>query len=175
MTEDLERKLFIAALFLSGKPLDMPILKKFLNPADLEGRLATYVEDFNKQNNGIHIRMISGGFQIVASSELSPILEQHFGERTEQLSRGALETLSVIAYKQPATKAEIEQIRGVDCSGSMRSLLDKNLIISSGRKNVPGRPLIYITSKYFLEFFGLNDLSELPSFREWQELRTKDV
>lgn len=169
-TEDLEFKLFIAALFLSGKPLEISLLKKFLNATGLEERLATYVDDFNKQNNGIRVRTVSGGFQLVADPELSPVLEQHFGERTEQLSRGALETLSVIAYKQPATKAEIEQIRGVDCSGSMRSLLDKNLIMSSGRKNVPGRPLLYITSKYFLEFFGINDISELPSFREWQEL-----
>jgi segregation and condensation protein B len=172
MNKDHGYKLFIGALFLSGKPLDMPTLKKFLHIDDLEATLIAYMEMFNSQDNGIRIRMVSGGFQMVTEAELSATLEAYFGEKTEQLSRGGLETLSVIAYKQPATKAEIEQIRGVDCSGSMRSLLDKGLIAAAGRKNVAGRPLLYITTKYFLEFFGINELSELPSFREWQELQS---
>ena len=170
-TIDKDKELFIASLFLSGKPLELPFFKKFLDPFNLENRLMEYAEQFNKQNNGLRIRTVSGGFQMAVEPSLSPVLEQYFGERSEGISRGALETLSIIAYKQPATKAEIEKVRGVDCSGSMRSLLEKNFIAVSGRKNVPGRPLLYTTTKYFLEYFGLNDLSELPTFREWQELR----
>ncbi|MDR2884349.1 MAG: SMC-Scp complex subunit ScpB [Deferribacteraceae bacterium] len=171
----MEKQLFYSALFLAGKPLDMKYLKKICDPFNLENRLITYVEEFNKLDTGIFIRSISGGFQMVVHPTLSTHLEDHFGERVEGVSRGALETVAIIAYKQPMTKAEIEKVRGVDCSGSMRSLLDKNLISVAGRKQVPGRPLLYVTTPYFLEYFGLKDLSELPTFREWQELRSRST
>lgn len=168
---DNEKQLFYASLFLSGKPLDIAFFKKILTPFNIENNLMAYAEEFNTLNTGMRIRNVSGGYQMSTDPILSPLLEQHFGEKSEALSKGALETLSIIAYKQPATKAEVEKIRGVDCSGSMRSLLEKNFITVTGRKNVPGKPLLYATTKYFLEYFGLNDISELPSFREWQELR----
>lgn len=168
-----DKELFIASLFLSGKPLELDLLKKILEPFNLENRLSEYVKEFNLLSLGVTIRSVSGGYQMVSDPRLSEDLEKFFGERTETLSRSALETVSIIAYRQPATKAEIEKIRGVDCSGSMRTLLDKNLITVCGRKNVPGKPLIYTTTKYFLEYFGLNDIKELPSFREWQELRQR--
>ncbi len=170
---DNEKQLFIASLFLSGKPLELDFFKKLLDPFNLENRLIEYAEEFNKQENGLKIRMVSGGFQMSAAPSLTQTLEKYFGERAETLSRGSLETVSIIAYKQPVTKAEIEKVRGVDCSGTMRSLLDKNLITVAGRKSVPGRPLLYVTTRYFLEYFGLNDLSELPTFMEWQELRSR--
>ena len=168
-----EKQLFIASLFLAGKPLDLDFFKRLLDPFNHENRLLEYSKEFNKQGNGLKIRAISGGFQMAAAPALTPILERYFGERAETLSRGSLETVSVIAYKQPATKAEIEKIRGVDCSGTMRTLLEKNLITVAGRKSVPGRPLMYVTTSYFLEYFGLKDLSELPTFMEWQELRSR--
>ena len=142
-----------------------------LNPLNLENRLITYAEEFNKLRIGVRIRMVSGGYQIVADSDVTVFLEKYFGEKTESLSRAALETAAIIAYRHPVTKAEVEEMREVNSSGTMKYLLDKNLIKVVGRKQVPGKPLLYATTKYFLEYFGLNDLSELPTFREWQELK----
>ena len=142
-----------------------------LNSLNLENRLINYAEEFNKLRIGVRIRMVSGGYQLVADSDVTVFLEKYFGEKTESLSRASLETAAIIAYRQPVTKAEVEEMREVNSSGTMKYLLDKNLIKVVGRKQVPGKPLLYATTKYFLEYFGLNDLSELPTFREWQELK----
>lgn len=171
LSESREKRIFYAALYLSGKPVETATFSKMLNPINLENRLITYAEEFNKMNIGVRIRMVSGGYQIVADSEVTIFLEKYFGEKTESLSRASLETAAIIAYRQPVTKAEVEEMREVNSSGTMKYLLDKNLIKVVGRKQVPGKPLLYATTKYFLEYFGLNDLSELPTFREWQELK----
>lgn len=171
LSENREKRIFYAALYLSGKPVEIATFRKMLNPLNLENRLITYAEEFNKLRIGVRIRMVSGGYQIVADSDVTVFLEKYFGEKTESLSRAALETAAIIAYRQPVTKAEVEEMREVNSSGTMKYLLDKNLIKVVGRKQVPGKPLLYATTKYFLEYFGLNDLSELPTFREWQELK----
>lgn len=171
LSENREKRVFYAALYLSGKPVEIATFRKMLNPLNLENRLITYAEEFNKLRIGVRIRMVSGGYQIVADSDVTVFLEKYFGEKTESLSRAALETAAIIAYRQPVTKAEVEEMREVNSSGTMKYLLDKNLIKVVGRKQVPGKPLLYATTKYFLEYFGLNDLSELPTFREWQELK----
>lgn len=171
ISEHREKHIFYAALYLSGKPVEISTFSKMLNPINLENRLITYAEEFNNMNIGVRIRMVSGGYQIVADSEVTIFLEKYFGEKTESLSRASLETAAIIAYRQPVTKAEVEEMREVNSSGTMKYLLDKNLIKVVGRKQVPGKPLLYATTKYFLEYFGLNDLSELPTFREWQELK----
>ncbi|MDR2400884.1 MAG: SMC-Scp complex subunit ScpB [Deferribacteraceae bacterium] len=164
-----EKETFCAALFLAGKPIELATLQR-IAAADAD-RLAAFASEFNGLSIGLHIRSVGGGYQMVADPALSEDLESFFGEKSETLSRNALETVSIIAYKQPVTKAEVDQIRGVDSSGSMRTLIDKNFITVSGRKNVAGKPLLYITTPYFLEHFGLEDLSELPTFKEWKELR----
>lgn len=171
MTPALEKKLFFAALFLSGKPLEIRFLKKMFDPVNLENRLLEYAEEFNQKGTGLKVRMVSGGFQMVTDADLIEYLESHFGEKSEILTRASMETAAIIAYKQPVTKGEVDEIRGVNSSGTMKYLLDRNLIKVVGRKNVPGKPLLYATTKYFLEYFGLSDLSELPTFREWQELK----
>ncbi len=171
LSESREKRIFYAALYLSGKPVEISTFSKMLNPINLENRLISYAEEFNNMNIGVRIRMVSGGYQIVADSEVTTFLEKYFGEKTESLSRASLETVAIIAYRQPVTKAEVEEMREVNSSGTMKYLLDKNLIKVVGRKQVPGKPLLYATTKYFLEYFGLNDLSELPTFREWQELK----
>lgn len=171
LSENREERIFIASLFLSGKPIEIATFRKMLNPLNIENRLLTYAEHFNKLKIGVKIRMVSGGYQIVTDSDVTTYLEKYFGERTESLSRASLETVAIIAYRQPVTKAEVEEMREVNSSGTMRYLLDKNLIKVAGRKQVPGKPLLYATTKYFLEYFGLNNLSELPTFREWQELK----
>lgn len=171
LSENREKRIFYAALYLSGKPVELATFRKMLNPLNLENRLINYAEEFNKLRIGVRIRMVSGGYQLVADSDVTGFLEKYFGEKTESLSRASLETAAIIAYRQPVTKAEVEEMREVNSSGTMKYLLDKNLIKVVGRKQVPGKPLLYATTKYFLEYFGLNDLSELPTFREWQELR----
>ena len=171
LSENREKRIFYAALYLSGKPVELATFRKMLNPLNLENRLINYAEEFNKLRIGVRIRMVSGGYQLVADSDVTVFLEKYFGEKTESLSRASLETAAIIAYRQPVTKAEVEEMREVNSSGTMKYLLDKNLIKVVGRKQVPGKPLLYATTKYFLEYFGLNDLSELPTFREWQELK----
>ena len=171
LSENREKRIFYAALYLSGKPVELVTFRKMLNSVNLENRLISYAEEFNKLRIGVRIRMVSGGYQLVADSDVTVFLEKYFGEKTESLSRASLETAAIIAYRQPVTKAEVEEMREVNSSGTMKYLLDKNLIKVVGRKQVPGKPLLYATTKYFLEYFGLNDLSELPPFREWQELK----
>lgn len=171
ISENREKRIFYAALHLAGKPIEIKTFRKMLNYINLENRLLDYAEDFNKQRIGLRIRMVSGGYQMVTDSDVTEFLEKYFGERTEFLSRASLETAAIIAYRQPVTKAEVEEMREVNSSGTMKYLLDKNLIKVVGRKQVPGKPLLYATTKYFLEYFGLNDLAELPTFREWQELK----
>lgn len=171
ISEDKEKRIFISALYLSGKPIEISTFKKMFDELNLENRLINYAENFNNLNTGLQIRMVSGGYQMVTNDDISSFLEKYFGERTETLSKATLETAAIIAYKQPITKAEVEELREVNSSGTMRNLLDKNLIKVVGRKQVPGKPLLYSTTKYFLEYFGLKDLSELPTLREWQDLK----
>ena len=165
-----EAKLFVGSLFLSGSPLKVDFFRKMMEPINLENRLLEYCEYFNNLNIGLYIRQVAGGFQMVTDKEIFEELKPFFGEKTENLSRAALETLAVIAYKQPVTKIEIEDLRGVNSSGTIRLLLDRNLIKTIGRKDVPGRPLLYATTKNFYEYFGLKSLADLPTFREWQEI-----
>lgn len=171
LSENKEKRIFYASLYLSGKPVELATFRKMLDPVNLENRLLSYAEEFNKLRVGVRIRMVSGGYQLVTDSDVTGFLEKYFGERTESLSRASLETAAIIAYRQPVTKVEVEEMREVNSSGTMKYLLDKNLIKVVGRKQVPGKPLLYATTKYFLEYFGLNDISELPTFREWQELK----
>lgn len=170
---DKEQKIFYTSLFLSGSPLEKKFFRKIFDPINLENRLLEYLEAFNKLGLGMHIRAVSGGYQMVTDKELLGELEPYFGEKTDALSRASMETAAIVAYKQPITRIEVDEIRGVNSSGTMRYLLEKNMIKVTGRKDVPGRPLLYSTTKYFLEYMGINDISELPTFREWQELKTK--
>lgn len=168
-----EKNVFYGALFLSGSPLKLTFFQNIFDPTNLDNRLMTYADDFNSLGIGLEIRSVSNGYQMVTNAEIFDDLISFFGERTENLSRAALETLSVVAYKQPITKLEIEELRGVNTSGTVKLLLDRNLIKVVGRKNVPGRPLLYSTTNRFHEYFGLKDLSDLPTFREWQEMQQK--
>lgn len=166
-----EKQLFYATLFLSGKLVSIAFFRKIFDPINLENRLMDYVESFNNLNLGIQIRHVADGYQMVTLSDLYDNLVQFFGDKGENLTKSMLETLAVIAYKQPITRIEIDEVRGVNSSAAIKSLLDRNLIKVGGRKDVPGRPLLYVTTNSFLEYFGMVDLSDLPSFREWQEMK----
>lgn len=124
---DKEQKIFYTSLFLSGTPLDRKFFRKVFDPINLENRLLGYAEHFNSLDLGMRIRMVSGGYQMVTDKELVNELEPFFGEKTEALSRASLETSAIIAYKQPITRIEIDEIRGVNSSGTVRYLLEKTL------------------------------------------------
>lgn len=167
-----EKKLFYASLFLSGKPLSLSYFRKLIeNPINLENRITDFIEEFNMMGLGLRIRTVAEGYQMTTETDVYDELVHIFGEKSGYLSKAALETLASIAYKQPITKGEIEELRGVNSSGIIKLLLERGLIKIVGRKNIPGRPLLYCTTKEFLEYFGLHSLSDLPTFREWQELK----
>jgi len=117
------------------------------------------MEHFNKLDLGLQIRFVAEGYQMVTISELYETLVEYFGDKGDNLTRSMLETLAVVAYKQPITRIEIDEVRGVNSSAPLKALLDKNLVRICGRKDVPGKPLLYATTNYFLEYFGMRDLA----------------
>jgi segregation and condensation protein B len=162
-----------ALIFASPEPLTPKALCKLLDgepKEDVEAALASLRVDYDRPG-GLQIVEIAGGFQIVTRPELNEWVRKLFHERTTQkLSLQALETLAVIAYKQPITAPEIAEIRGVTSSGGVLStLVERKLIKTVGRKQVVGRPFMYATTREFLERFGLNDLSDLPKVEEMSD------
>ena len=162
-----------ALMFISGSPLTV---KKIADVIDGTGEreirevLQSLVKDYEERRSGIRIVEVAGGYQMRTHQEMAQWIKKFIGLKPVALSRAALETLAVIAYRQPIMKSEIEKVRGVDVSGTLKGLLEKGLIRIVGRKDVPGRPIIYGTTKKFLEVFNLRDLSELPTLRELREL-----
>ena len=128
-------------------------------------------QDYAQEGRGLHIVEVAGGFSMMTRPDCAPwITRLSTIKASAKVSRSALEALAIIAYKQPIVRADIEQIRGVETSGVLRTLLDQKLIRMVGRKDIPGRPILYGTSKVFLQHFGLRDLRDLPPLRECQEL-----
>jgi len=162
-----------ALIFASPDPMSFKMLCKLLDSepkedvqAALDGVRAAYARP-----GGLQLVEVAGGFQIVTRPELHEWVRRLFHERTTQkLSVAALETLAVIAYRQPVTGPEIADIRGVNTSGVLATLIDRKLVRIVGRKQVVGRPFMYGTTREFLERFGLNDLSDLPKVEDMSEL-----
>ena len=158
-----------ALIFASPEPLTPKILFKLLSDEPKEDVIAAVraVEQDYATRPGLHVAEVAGGYQITTRPELHEWVRRLFNERTSQkLSVAALETLSVIAYKQPITQAEIGEIRGVNTSGVLSTLLERHLIKIVGRKNVIGRPFLYGTTKEFLIRFGLKDVDDLPKIED---------
>jgi segregation and condensation protein B len=151
-------------LDLLGEPLEGALL----------GSLESLKEGYVRRNAGIRLVEVAGGFQLRTVAQARPWVAAAQGAKPFRLSRAAVETLSIVAYRQPVTRADVEEIRGVDSGGMMRSLLEKRLLKLMGRKEEPGRPLLYGTSDDFLEIFGLKDLSDLPTLRDLRELERDD-
>ncbi|MFZ5434061.1 MAG: SMC-Scp complex subunit ScpB [Calditrichota bacterium] len=133
--------------------------------------------DYEREGRAFEILHVAGGYQFFTRRDYSGVLRKLFAERARtRLSRAALETLAVVAFRGPVTRAEIDEIRGVDCGGVLRTLLDRRLVAVKGRANVLGRPLLYETTPEFLKHFGLADLSDLPRdselLREWGQPRS---
>jgi segregation and condensation protein B len=143
-----------------------------VDPGELHRVLETLIEKYRAPEHGIEIREVAEGFRFSTKPEHHELLRKFIKSQIPptRLSLAALETLAVIAYRQPATLPEIQEIRGVQASGVIKTLLDKKLIAAAGRKEVLGRPILYKTTRDFLIHFGLKDLSELPSMEEFEEL-----
>jgi len=167
-----------ALIFASPEPVTMKTLVRLLDSEPKEEILQALDElkqDYNRPG-GLQIVEVAGGYQIVTRPELHEWVRRLFHERTTQkLSVAALETLAVVAYKQPVTGPEIAEIRGVGISGVISTLMERKLIKIVGRKQVVGRPFLYGTTREFLERFGLNDLSDLPKVEDMSELLGFDL
>ena len=166
-----------AMIFASEKPITVDQIKKVLDTPDSQeiNRIVGELrKEYEAQNRGIQLVEVAGGFRMITNSTFAPFLKKLFKNRySEKLSRPALESLAIIAYKQPLTKAEIESLRNVNVDGVIKSLVDKNLIRICGRKKIPGRPFVFGTTREFLEHFGLKSLAELPKMEDFQVLAEK--
>lgn len=169
------RKAFIeAALFVSKDPVDPLRIMNYLKIKNVQefDRLIVKIEaDYKEKGGGIMLQRTGGGFQLTTKPYMHDYLKDFFTiTSTSRLSVASLETLAIIAYRQPVSIAEISDLRGVNSVGPVKNLLQKKLIKISGRKKVPGLPALYSTTKEFMLYFGLNDLSELPSLEELTEM-----
>lgn len=159
-------------LLISNKPLTVNIVKGALNNefkgSDIKKIFMELICEYSDRN--FQLLEVAGGYQLSTRYEYSEWVKKfHKSEKASVLSRASLETLAIIAYKQPITRIEIEGIRGVDSAGTIRNLLEKNLIRIAGKKEVMGRPMMYGTARKFLEYFGLRSLSDLPALKEFSE------
>lgn len=177
MSSDL-KGIIEALIFASPEPVTMKTLVRLLDAEpkeDIAAALAELKQDYERPG-GLQIVEVAGGYQIVTRPELHEWVRRLFHERTTQkLSVAALETLAVVAYKQPVTGPEIAEIRGVAAAGVLATLMERKLIKIVGRKQVVGRPFLYGTTREFLERFGLNDLSDLPKVEDMSDLLGFDL
>ncbi len=166
-----------AILFTARGALTLSTLCKHLpeheRPA-IETALKALAMDYDLKSRGIELVNVAGGYRLQTRRDLKKWILRFKKVPPLRLSKASLETLALIAYRQPTTRAEIEEIRGVDSSGTLRFLLEKKLIRISGRKNTPGRPLLYRTTRRFLQIFQLDDLSSMPTLKEIAELDEGD-
>ncbi len=173
-TRDELKPVIEALLFVADEPLPFKQLCKILGDVpeeDVMWALNELVADYEKRGSGLEAREIAGGWRISTRPQYHEFIRKYLKSRpSARLSLPALETLAVIAYKQPITIPEILEIRGVTSSSAVKTLLEKRLIVTKGRKETVGRPMMYGTSKEFLIQFGLKDLSELPSIEDFEDL-----
>ena len=164
------KQILEAVLFASDVPVTLAVLTEVLgdrNPQDVRAILAEMAESYERGERGIVLSEIAGGFQILSRKECSPWVEQMLRSRRKiRLSKPALESLAIVAYRQPITKVEIDSIRGVDSAGVLHTLLERNLVTIKGRSKGVGRPLLYSTTQEFLSYMGINDLTDLPELKE---------
>jgi segregation and condensation protein B len=163
-----------ALLFVSDEPLSVDKLLEVFDGVD-RGAMCQIVEELRVRFNGngkpFVLREINGGFQLCTDPKYAPWIKKLSSVRgNSKLSRAALETLAIVAYRQPVTRAEVESIRGVSCSGVLSSLLDRKLIRIAGRHDAPGKPLLYRTTQEFMQHFGLRSIKDLPRISELKEL-----
>ena len=172
MAEVMIKRVIEALLFVSEKPLTVDDLRQALDGTEEEivkEAIEELKEHYAKSERSFNIAELAGGYQVVTNPEFSPWISKLFKRDETKLSGPSLETLAIIAYKQPLTRNEVERIRGVNVDGVLKTLLDKNLIKVRGRKDAPGRPIAYGTTDEFLKLFGLKGLEQLPKLRDFSE------
>ena len=158
-----------SVLFAAGAPVSLRRLTEILHgpsAAEVKAVVHRLIDEYDADRRGIRLVAVAGGFQFRTAPENAEWVRALLRERPARLGRAALETLAIVAYKQPVTRADIEAIRGVDADSALSSLLAKRLIKITGRKEAVGRPLMYATTAEFLEAFGLRDLAALPALKE---------
>jgi segregation and condensation protein B len=159
-----------ALLFASDSPVGLSTLVEVLDgpgPEETVALLGELERELRESERGVVLVEIAGGYQLLSRKECSPWIERMLRSRRKvRLSRAGLETLAIIAYKQPITKVEVDSIRGVDSGGALHTLLERNLALIRGRSKAVGRPLLYATSPEFLSYMGINDLTDLPELKE---------
>jgi segregation and condensation protein B len=168
--EDKQKKSVIEALlFLSGEPVTLSAIKDVIDLSEPEIKMLMdeLAIQYRERNGGLFIAEVANGYQMVTNPGYSEwVIKFRSTQLSSRLSMPALETLSIIAYKQPLIKAEIEDLRGVNSDSAIKTLIEKRLIKVIGRKEAPGRPFLYGTTKEFLQYFGLKDLTELPTLKD---------
>ena len=166
-----------ALLFINERPIEVNELIQVLeiSRSETEKALEELSSEYEQRGSGICIVKVAGGYQMCSAPDTETWVKKMYRERTKQkLSTASLETLAIIAYKQPITRVEIEAIRGVNVDGVARKLSELGLIKIAGRKDVVGKPFLYITTRKFLEYFGINTLKDLPKLEEFAALAEKD-
>lgn len=156
-------------MFFSGEPLTPSALKGVteMDEPEIKRVMEGLMTDYRGTDGGILVAEIAGGYQMITNPRFAPWIKKLKGSQiSSKLSIPALETLAIIAYRQPIIKAEIEQVRGVNADGVIKTLLDRRLIKIIGKKEAPGKPLLYGTTREFLQYFGLKDLAELPTLKD---------
>jgi segregation and condensation protein B len=164
------KQIIEALLIATDEPLSLERIARIINCSDEEVKKSLEIlnEEYKQTGRAFEIKEVAGGFQIYTLAEYADYVGR-LKQKKEKLSKAALETLAIIAYHQPITRAEVEKARGVDCSYILESLLEKGLIKTCGRLSTPGRPIKYATTNEFLRYFGIRDLSELPREEDFAE------
>ena len=160
-------------LFVADAPMTLDRLCTLLEEFDrgeVRNALNALAEEYSGEGRGVILAEVAGGYQFRTTTENADYLRRLSKSRPAKFSQSALETLAIIAYRQPVTRAEIEYLRGVDSGGVLKTILEKKLIKILGKKDIPGKPLIYGTTREFLELFGLKDLKSLPTLKEIRDL-----
>ena len=172
MATDELKRILECLLFAAESPLSLERLSLLVDrpKGEVKPLLQELIANFERSGHGFQLAEVAGGFQFRTREAYAAWVRKLSKDRPFRFSQAALETLSMVAYRQPVTRSEVEYLRGVDSGGVMKTLLEKGLIRILGKKDVPGRPLMYGTSRKFLEFFGLRDLNDLPTLKEFSAL-----
>ena len=173
------RRVVESLLFVHPYPISLDTIVKIIGD-EVDKRvikevLAELMAEYDRMERSFHLMEISEGYQFRTKAEYAPWIKKLLKVKPVKLSQPALETLAIVAYRQPMIRAEIERIRGVDSGWVLHALLERGLIKILGRKEVPGRPLVYGTSRRFLEIFGLRDLKGLPTLQELESLKEEET
>ncbi|MGA7621794.1 SMC-Scp complex subunit ScpB [Candidatus Binatus sp.] len=173
MEEERLKSILASLLFAAGEPVSLARLAAVFDDlprATVQKAIAAMAAEYSAENRGIVIDEVAGGYQMRTPKEHAGYVRKLLAARPPRLSRPLMETVAIIAYRQPITRPEIEQLRGVDTGGVLETLLERRLVKIAGRKDAPGRPMVYETTDEFLELFGLKDLESLPDLSEFREI-----